>query len=71
MTAASGFGDAVWAAVYSNGKYTGTLAAEGNYGALCRSHSAPTVGSPSAQPCRGTCDRPRHAAWGAGGGARP
>eukprot|EP00965_Chrysotila_dentata_P134448 4446323-Pleurochrysis_carterae.AAC.1 len=29
MTAEPGYGDAVWAAVYSKGKYTGTLAAEG------------------------------------------
>eukprot|EP00965_Chrysotila_dentata_P121308 4010973-Pleurochrysis_carterae.AAC.1 len=29
MTAEPGYGDAVWAAVYSNGKYTGTLSAEG------------------------------------------
>eukprot|EP00965_Chrysotila_dentata_P259388 6213547-Pleurochrysis_carterae.AAC.1 len=29
MTAEQRYGDAVWAAVYSNGKYTGTLAAEG------------------------------------------
>eukprot|EP00965_Chrysotila_dentata_P202342 6181079-Pleurochrysis_carterae.AAC.1 len=29
LTAEAGYGDAVWAAVYSNGKYTGVLAAEG------------------------------------------
>eukprot|EP00965_Chrysotila_dentata_P041626 1380467-Pleurochrysis_carterae.AAC.1 len=29
MTAEEGYGDAVWAAVYSNGKYTGVLAADG------------------------------------------
>eukprot|EP00965_Chrysotila_dentata_P229331 6197128-Pleurochrysis_carterae.AAC.1 len=29
MTAEPGYGNAVWAAVYSNGKFTGTLAAEG------------------------------------------
>eukprot|EP00965_Chrysotila_dentata_P015746 521197-Pleurochrysis_carterae.AAC.1 len=29
MTAEPGYGDAAWAAVYYNGKYTGTLAAEG------------------------------------------
>eukprot|EP00965_Chrysotila_dentata_P097663 3228707-Pleurochrysis_carterae.AAC.1 len=29
MTAEPGYGDAAWAALYSNGKYTGTLAAEG------------------------------------------
>eukprot|EP00965_Chrysotila_dentata_P149924 4951437-Pleurochrysis_carterae.AAC.1 len=29
MTAQAGYGNAVWAAVYSNGKYTGALAADG------------------------------------------
>eukprot|EP00965_Chrysotila_dentata_P016594 550336-Pleurochrysis_carterae.AAC.1 len=29
MTAEPTYGDAAWASVYSNGKYTGTLAAEG------------------------------------------